>query len=1264
MLSELGRRPMLTGNEGSFGDDFEKELGMLLREQRRNQDSDDREKELNLYRSGSAPPTVEGSTNAVGGLFNHGGGGGGSVFSEFDLNSKSGNGFSSEEELRSDPSYLSYYYSNVNLNPRLPPPLLSKEDWRFAQRLQGGSSAVGGIGDRRKVSRNENSNGGGGVSRVSLYSNSPGFNSNKQTSEGELENQVPGEWGVDGLIGLPGFGLGSKQKSFAGIFQDDLGHVIPTSGHPSRTPSRNAFSESVDTLGLAEADLSQLQQDLASADNIRTSTKVQGSSSLQHGGPPSSYSYAAALGASLSRSTTPDPQHIARAPSPCPTPIGGGRVGTSERRGINSNSSNNVPSNISEPTDLVSALSGISLSNGVMNGENNLASHIEEIVDDHENCLFNMPSGQNNVDQQSYLKKSELEQLNMPSPQSTKLSHSISEMHSGDGYGYSNSSSQADLQRTVATSAYQKGFSDSLFNGGGGFGSNYQDIDGTNSSFSSYGASGYPMNLPMQSMMSNHLGNSNMPPLFENAAAASAMAMPGMDSTMMGGTFPSESHPNYAALESQNLGRIGNQMAGGALQAPFVDPAYLQYLRTTEYAAQASLNDLSVDNNYLNNSYVDLLQKAYLGSLLSPQKSQYGMPLGSNTGGSGHHGYYGNPAYGLGLSYPGSPLASPVLPHSPVGPGSPIRHGDVNKRFHSGMRNLAGGGVMGAWHLDAGNMEHSFASSLLEEFKSNKTRCFELLEITGHVVEFSADQYGSRFIQQKLETATTEEKNMVYQEISPQALTLMTDVFGNYVIQKFFEHGMPSQRRELANKLLGNVLTLSLQMYGCRVIQKAIEVVDLDQKIEMVAELDGHIMRCVVNLSSHPYGCRVIQRVLEHCEDQKTQDKVMGEILACVSMLAQDQYGNYVVQHVLEHGKPHERSTIIRELAGNIVQMSQQKFASNVVEKCLTFGDASERQLLVTEMLGTTDENEPLQAMMKDQFANYVVQKVLETCSDQERELILSRIKVHLNALKKYTYGKHIVARVEKLVAAGERRAAQSQQEAVRNGGIFIRSPTYKRNRLNFNTQVKSSRESPYQVLGVSPSATPTEIKKAYRKLALKYHPDVNKESNAQQKFMRIKHAYNTLLNSDSQRKYGSRNQTSDYTYSAAGENRRSKDEEFYGLGNFLRDVQITIGDFFKDLQEEFQNWEASASSQAKPKSLWEELADIGEEFVEFLEKELNISDEDSEEKKYGNPKKGNGSATYETKETGKETVKGSSIEDNLDDIEAALTQLKKELGL
>lgn len=70
---------------------------------------------------------------------------------------------------------------------------------------------------------------------------------------------------------------------------------------------------------------------------------------------------------------------------------------------------------------------------------------------------------------------------------------------------------------------------------------------------------------------------------------------------------------------------------------------------------------------------------------------------------------------------------------------------------------------------------------------------------------------------------------------------------------------------------------------------------------------------------------------------------------------------------MLEHGKPHERSEIIRQLIGKIVEMSQQKFASNVIEKCLSFGTAEERQTLVHEMLGSTDENEPLQV---SQFSN------------------------------------------------------------------------------------------------------------------------------------------------------------------------------------------------------------------------------------------------------------------------------------------------------
>lgn len=131
-------------------------------------------------------------------------------------------------------------------------------------------------------------------------------------------------------------------------------------------------------------------------------------------------------------------------------------------------------------------------------------------------------------------------------------------------------------------------------------------------------------------------------------------------------------------------------------------------------------------------------------------------------------------------------------------------------------------------------------SKLLDEFKANnKTNkkyelkvckyalCFRhitnltvLQDIYDHIAEFSGDQHGSRFIQSKLETANSEEKERVFREIYPESLQLMQDVFGNYVIQKFFEHGDQSQKKALANKMKGNMLQLSLQMYGCRVVQK------------------------------------------------------------------------------------------------------------------------------------------------------------------------------------------------------------------------------------------------------------------------------------------------------------------------------------------------------------------------------------------------------------------------------------------------------------
>ncbi|XP_047309385.1 pumilio homolog 2-like [Impatiens glandulifera] len=307
-----------------------------------------------------------------------------------------------------------------------------------------------------------------------------------------------------------------------------------------------------------------------------------------------------------------------------------------------------------------------------------------------------------------------------------------------------------------------------------------------------------------------------------------------------------------------------------------------------------------------------------------------------------------------------------------------------------------------------------------------------LSDFYGHLVKTSEDVIGSRFIKKKLQTATIEDKNEAFKELKPHALALMKDKFGSRVIKSFFEHGLDLQRKGLAEELFGNVYTLSLDQYGCRVIQKALELVDMDQKIKIVRELDNHVNTClyddkashvirkcvecvpeehigvivsvcvdqIVKLAQHTPGNYILQSILKYCKNTLTQKRVIDGIVSSLVILANNGFGNYVVQCAVEHGKPEDRSKIVEKLAENIVEVSLNRFGSGAIQKCLVFGSHCDRKLILNVILGSTDRNEPLQTIVKGQSGKFVVRTLLKTCDDEQRELILLRIKIH--CLEKY----------------------------------------------------------------------------------------------------------------------------------------------------------------------------------------------------------------------------------------------------------------------
>ncbi|CAH2053238.1 unnamed protein product [Thlaspi arvense] len=836
-------------------------------------------------RSGSAPPSMEGSFAALRNLLKQQEG------SSSEVLSRAIESCDSEAEIRGDPAYVAYYLSNINLNPRLPPPLISRENQHLLRHL-------GGIGDNSMSQTASWDNIG---IRSSLHSSRTALSTHREEPEDEVSS---GEQ-------QPYASLAGRRKSFADMIQrphsagnrpiaEDI-HAI-SSGIPSESTRR-----------LPESDISV---------------------------------------SSLLRETDPLSMDAIASEDPFTSDLGSQSSAIAQKERSNARLEDN------------------NLSVFGASPPSSAASRIRRNQEEQQSQGRRMPLQHTPPSYQ--VQPSSPQQMTYPRMGGTThdMMQSLPKIATGEVHStFQSPHGLAPPPMYTSTAAYMTSLSP-FYN---------HNFQSSGMYLPQYNYSGYP---PASGMLPQYMSGypsqeSTVPMPYDISSTSSgynnARLLPGVPHT--GQSVPS-----------------------------LVDPYQLQYYQQAQADAYAPSFQSSTDS---------FGQKDQQASGFMANHEPHNNPLSPSFGlhSPRHMGNYFAVPPGVRVmpQYPGSPLASPVMPSSPVG-GMMSHFGRRNEtRYHQQGPSRNTGIYPGGWQGNRGGANSVVVDdfkrhSFLDELKSPNARKLELSDIAGRVVEFRhVDQHGSRFIQQKLEHCSDEEKASVFSE--------------------FIEHGTPAQREELVKQLAGQMVSLSLQMYGCRVIQKALEVIDVDQKTELIRELDGNVMKCVrdqngnhviqkciesmpagrigfviasfrgqvATLSTHPYGCRVIQRILEHCSDDEETRCIIDEILESAFALAHDQYGNYVTQHVLERGKPDERRQIIEKLTGNVVQMSQHKYASNVVEKCLEHADSSERELLIDEIMGKSEEDNHLLAMMKDQFANYVVQKVLEISKDQQREILRAK---------------------------------------------------------------------------------------------------------------------------------------------------------------------------------------------------------------------------------------------------------------------------------
>lgn len=186
-------------------------------------------------------------------------------------------------------------------------------------------------------------------------------------------------------------------------------------------------------------------------------------------------------------------------------------------------------------------------------------------------------------------------------------------------------------------------------------------------------------------------------------------------------------------------------------------------------------------------------------------------------------------------------------------------------------------------------------------------------------------------------------------------------------------------------------------------------------------------------VGTHRHGCCVLQRCIDHASGhQKAQ--LISQITANAFSLVQDPFGNYVLQYIVDLGESAFTDPLCYSFQGSVPLLSKQKFSSNVIEKCLRGAQPSVSRMMIEEMLNGNE----LEKMLRDSFANYVIQTALDYADADTRAKIIDTIRPILPSIRQTPYGRRLQSKIAASDGQGRRSGMGTPIDPTNPGQISM----------------------------------------------------------------------------------------------------------------------------------------------------------------------------------------------------------------------------------